>query len=135
MTIRVLVSIVSFFLSCGILASAAAMAPTLLVEPDEDTRIDEVYDRESGLLLFFYSIKGDGEIDYVSGRSVVQHIRSQYGNPVYYYREHPLLYWWNHMMWTDPGLDGVNGNERLYEEDIEFDPSRYKPCVFNGQAC
>ena len=132
---RVIVSIISFFFGCSILTAAAAMGPTLHVEPEEDTRIDEVYDRESDMLLFLYSIKGDGEIDYVSGRSVVQHVRSEYGNPVYYYREHSLFYWWNHMMWTDPGMDGVNGNERVYQDDIDFDPSRYKPCVFNGQAC
>jgi len=29
----------------------------------------------------------------------------------------------------------VNGNERVYQENIDFDLSRYKPCTFNGQAC
>ncbi len=32
-------------------------------------------------------------------------------------------------------MDGVNGNERVYQEDLDFDVSRYKPCVFNGQKC
>jgi hypothetical protein len=29
----------------------------------------------------------------------------------------------------------VNGNERVYQENVEFDSSRYKPCTFNGQPC
>jgi hypothetical protein len=29
----------------------------------------------------------------------------------------------------------VNGNELLYKEETEFDISRYKPCLFNGQPC
>jgi hypothetical protein len=29
----------------------------------------------------------------------------------------------------------VNGNERVYQENMEFDISRYKPCSFNGQLC
>jgi len=115
--------------------SNATTAPTLMHEPGESQRIDEIYDLESNLFLFLYSLKGNGEMDYVSGRMVVQHVRSQYGNPVYYYQEHPLFYWWNHTMWTDPAMDGVNGNERVYQEEIDFDVSRYKPCVFNGQKC
>jgi hypothetical protein len=58
-----------------------------------------------------------------------------YGNPVYYTEKFPLFYWWNHTMWNDPEQDGVNGNERVYQENIDFDRSRYKPCVFNGQNC
>lgn len=129
------VFVILFIFGCSILTLEAAAALTLLVEPDEDTRIDEIYDRESNLLLFLYSIKGDGEIDYVSGRSVVKHMRSKYGNPVYYFTQHPILYWWNHAMWNDPAMDGVNGNELLYQDDIDFDTTRYKPCLFNGQAC
>lgn len=105
------------------------------MEPPESHRVDEIYDQESQMILFVYSIRGDGKVDYVSGRSVVQHVRSKYGNPVYYFLEHPLFYWWNHTMWNDPSMDGVNGNEIVYQENIDFDISRYKPCVFNGQAC
>ena len=104
-------------------------------EPEETTRIDEIYDQESRLFLSLYSLKGDGEVDYITGRTVQGHIRSAYGNPVYYLPEHPIFYWWNHTMWNDPLLDGVNGNELVYQEDIDFDTSRYKPCLFNGQPC
>jgi hypothetical protein len=38
-------------------------------------------------------------------------------------------------MWNDPEMDGVNGNERVYQENIDFDASRFKPCTFNGQRC
>jgi hypothetical protein len=116
-------------------ASSAPPAFPLPVEPDENTRVDEIYDQESRLFLSLYSLKGDGEIDYITGRTVQGHIRSSYGNPVYYLPEHPIFYWWNHTMWNDPSLDGVNGNELVYQEDIDFDTSRYKPCLFNGQPC
>jgi hypothetical protein len=109
--------------------------PSLPLEPDETTRIDEIYDQESRLFLSLYSLKGDGEVDYVTGRTVQGHVRSNYGNPVYYLPEHPIFYWWNHTMWNDPQLDGVNGNELVYQEDTDFDTSRYKPCLFNGQPC
>jgi hypothetical protein len=104
-------------------------------EPDETTRIDEIYDQESRLFLSLYSLEGNGEVDYVTGRTVQGHIRSNYGNPVYYLPEHPIFYWWNHTMFNDPQLDGVNGNELVYQEETDFDTSRYKPCLFNGQPC
>jgi hypothetical protein len=103
--------------------------PSLPPEPDEATRIDEIYDQESRLFLSLYSLNGNGEVDYVTGRTVQGHI------PVYYLPEHPIFYWWNHTMWNDPLLDGVNGNELVYKEETEFDTSRYKPCLFNGQPC
>jgi len=89
-------------------------------EPEEDTRIDEIYDQESRLFLSLYSLKGDGKIDYVTGRTVQGYIRSSYGNPVYYLPEHPIFYWWNHTMWNDPLLDGVNGNELVYPSRFRF---------------
>ena len=104
-------------------------------EPDEATRVDEIYDQESRLFLSLYSLSGNGKVDYVTGRTVQGHIRSDYGNPVYYLPEHPIFYWWNHTMFNDPQLDGVNGNELVYQEETEFHVSRYKPCVFNGQPC
>lgn len=108
---------------------------SLPAEPDESLKVDELYDHEARLYLQLFSLKGDGVVDYVTGRSVLEHARSNYGNPVYYTEPHPLFYWWNHTMWNDPERDGVNGNEKVYQENIEFDRSRYKPCVFNGQPC
>ncbi len=132
LTLFVLTSLMMFaFLE----ASSAFSALPLPVEPDESTRVDEIYDQESNLFLSLYSLKGDGDVDYITGRTVQGHIRSSYGNPVYYLPEYPIFYWWNHTMWNDPQLDGVNGNELVYQEDIDFDTSRYKPCLFNGQLC
>jgi hypothetical protein len=108
---------------------------TLPVEPDESMRVDEQYDHEGRMFLLLYSLKGDGVVDYITGRMVQEHARSHYGNPVYYTEKYPLFYWWNHTMWNDPEQDGVNGNERVYQENIDFDVSRFKPCVFNGQPC
>lgn len=107
----------------------------LPVEPDENTRVDELYDHEARLFLMLYSLKGNGEVDYVTGRLVEENARSHYGNPVYYTEPYPLFYWWNHTMYNDPERDGVNGNERVYQENIDFDKSRFKPCTFNGQSC
>ena len=107
----------------------------LPIEPDVSTRIDELYDHEARLFLMLYSLKGDGQVDYVTGRMVQEYARSNFGNPVYQTEMHPLFYWWNHIMWNDPEQDGVNGNERIYQENVEFDVTRYKPCTFNGQPC
>jgi hypothetical protein len=82
-----------------------------------------------------YSLQGNGVVDYVTGRLVEDYTRSNYGNPVYYTESYPLFYWWNHTMWNDPQRDGVNGNELVYQENIDFDVTRYKPCLFNGQPC
>jgi hypothetical protein len=122
--------IVALPLPCGTWAKEG-----LPVEPDENTRVDELYDHEARMFLFLYSLRGDGVVDYVTGRMVEEHARSNYGNPVYYTEPYPLFYWWNHTMYNDPERDGVNGNERVYQENIDFDKSRYKPCTFNGQPC
>jgi hypothetical protein len=107
----------------------------LPIEPDLATRIDEHYDHEARLFLTLYSLHGNGQVDYVTGRLVKEYARSNYGNPVYQTEAYPLFYWWNHTMYNDPEQDGVNGNERVYQENIEFDILRYKPCTFNGQPC
>jgi hypothetical protein len=107
----------------------------LPIEPDISTRIDELYDHEARMFLMLYSLNGDGKVDYVTGRMVQEYARSNFGNPVYQTEAFPLFYWWNHIMWNDPEQDGVNGNERVYQEGVEFDISRYKPCAFNGQPC
>ena len=107
----------------------------LPLEPDLSTRVEEHYDHEARLFLTLYSLHGNGQIDYVTGRLVQEYSRSNYGNPVYRTEAYPLFYWWNHTMYNDPEQDGVNGNERVYQENVEFDISRYKPCTFNGQLC
>ena len=129
---------------CWLIVAAAVLAGPhqfgwasggLPPEPELGSRVDELYDHEARLFLILYSLKGDGEVDYITGRMVKDYSRSNYGNPVYNTESYPLFYWWNHTMWNDPEQDGVNGNERVYQENVEFDRSRYKPCVFNGQAC
>ena len=107
----------------------------LPAEPDLNTRVDELYDHEARLFIMLYSLKGNGQIDYVTARLVQEYSRSAYGNPTYQTEAQPLFYWWNHTMWNDPEQDGVNGNERVYQENTDFDLSRYKPCLFNGQPC
>lgn len=132
---RLVMAVLCCLTTIGLSVPPAFPTDNLPVEPDLNLRIEEVYDHEARLFLMLYSLKGDGTIDYVTGRSVIEHQRSHYGNPVYYTEPHPLFYWWNHQMWNDPERDGVNGNERLYLENVEFDVSRYKPCTFNGQSC
>ena len=105
-------------------------AGSLPSEPDVSTRLDELYDSESRLYLFLYSLKGDGSVDYVTGRFVREHARSVYDTERF-----PMFYWWNHALWADREQDGVNGNETVYKENVDFDRSRYKPCLFNGQVC
>ncbi len=116
-------------------AQAGWTREALPAEPDFNTRIDELYDHEARLFLVLYSLQGNGVVDYVTGRLVEEYARSNYGNPVYYTESYPLFYWWNHTMWNDPQRDGVNGNELVYQENVDFDITRYKPCLFNGQPC
>ena len=108
---------------------------SLPTEPDLAMRVDELYDHEARLFIMLYSLRGNGHIDYVTARLVQEYSRSTYGNPIYQTEAQPLFYWWNHTMWNDPEQDGVNGNERVYQENTDFDISRYKPCQFNGQPC
>lgn len=126
--------VVAVFLQWGALVAAAA-GPSLPVEPDEGTRLEEIFDSESRLYLFLYSLGGDGRVDYVTGRFVREQARSEFGNPVYDTERYPMFYWWNHTLWSDREQDGINGNEEVYKESVEFDRSRFKPCQFNGQSC
>ena len=107
----------------------------LPAEPDLNSRVDELYDHEARLFIMLYSLKGNGQVDYVTGRSVQEYALSNFGHPIYKTDEYPLFYWWDHTMWNDPEQDGVNGNERVYQENVDFDILRYKPCAFNGQPC
>lgn len=116
-------------------ATSAWSQDPLPIEPDLNSRLDELYDHEARLFIMLYSLHGDGKVDYITGRLVQEYTRSNYGNPVYYTEQYPLFYWWNHTMFNDPDQDGVNGNEHVYQENIEFDIARYKPCLFNGQPC
>ncbi len=109
--------------------------PNLPTEPDEETRLEEIYDYEAQMIILLYSLKGTDKVDYVVGRKVWEQQRSVYGNLVYLHEAYPLFYWWNHTMYNDPEQDGVNGNELVYQEEVDFGPSRYKPCFFNGQLC
>ncbi len=120
---------------CPSAPTSTGAKAALPVEPDIELRLDELYDHESRMFVFLYSLEGTGEVDYVTARMVALHSRSNYGNPVYYTEPYPLFYWYDHTMWNDPEQDGVNGNERIYGENIDFDPTRYKPCLFNGQRC
>jgi hypothetical protein len=122
-------------LTVAVLPAKTSSREVLPVEPDLNTRLDELYDHEARLFIMLYSLEGNGKVDYITGRLVQDYARSNYGNPVYYTEQNPLFYWWNHTMWNDPEQDGVNGNERVYQENIEFDIARYKPCLFNGQPC
>lgn len=134
MRYRILQAIaVAVSLHWGALVGAAGLS--LPVEPDEGTRLEEIFDSEVRLYLFLYSLKGDGKVDYVSGRFVREQARSEFGNPIYYTERYPMFYWWNHTLWSDREQDGVNGNEEVYKENVEFDRSRFKPCLFNGQPC
>ncbi len=136
MTHPVRIAALVFSLLAGLLPPGPNLAQSFLPgEPDEETRIEEIYDHETRMVLFLYSLKGTEDADYVVGRTVREHQQSVYGNPVYYFEPYPLFYWWNHTMWNDPEQDGVNGNELVYQENVEFDASRYKPCLFNGQPC
>ncbi len=135
MMVMPLVILTTWFVFTSVETPSSSPSLSLPSEPAEEARVDEIYDQESRLFLSLYSLSGNGKVDYVTGRTVQGHIRSDYGNPVYYLPEHPIFYWWNHTMFNDPQLDGVNGNELVYQEETEFDVSRYKPCVFNGQPC
>lgn len=107
----------------------------LPAEPDETTRVDELLDNEAGLYLMLYSLKSDGKVDYVTGRRIREQLRNEFGNPIYYAARFPFFYWWDSTLWVDQEQDGVNGNEAVYQENVGFDRSRYKPCQFNGQLC
>jgi hypothetical protein len=133
MRVPILVLVFACFLSTS--PVAVWSADVLPTEPDLNTRVDELYDHEARLFIMLYSLHRNGQIDYVTARLVQEYSRSSYGNPVYQTEAQPLFYWWNHTMWNDPEQDGVNGNERVYQENTDFDISRYKPCLFNGQPC
>src|SRR5207245_11234680 len=74
----------------GITSASHVAAGSLPLEPDVTTRVDELYDSESRLYMFLYSLTWDGMVDYVAGRFVREHARSEYGNPVYDTERFPI---------------------------------------------
>src|SRR5438445_7048851 len=88
-----LVSHVLMIVCAVVITSASHVAAgSLPLEPDVSTRVDELYDSESRLYLFLYSLKGDGTVDYVAGRFVREYASSEYSNPVYETERFPILY-------------------------------------------
>src|SRR2546427_12989584 len=78
----------------GLTSASHGAAGSLPLEPDVSTRVDELYDSESRLYLFLYSLKGDGTVDYITGRFVRQHARSEQGHPVDGTEGVPMFHWW-----------------------------------------
>ena len=95
-------------------------------EPSQDLVIEELYDNEAGLVIFTYSLKRDGVVDYVTGRKVINWRVNDYGHGVYDIERFPVFYWFDRALWRDMDSDGVNGNEILYMENTAFDRLRYK---------
>ncbi|TLY37282.1 MAG: hypothetical protein E6K60_05220 [Nitrospirae bacterium] len=95
-------------------------------EPPQELAIEEIYDNEAGLVIFTYSLKRDGVVDYVTGRKVLNWRVNDYGHGVYDIERFPVFYWYNHALWRDMDADGLNGNEVLYMENTGFDRLRYK---------
>ncbi len=135
MTFRTVGTVLTIACMALLVPAVSGAGPSLPPEPDENTRIEELFDNDARLYLLLYSLTGDGRVDYVTGRRVHEQARSEFGNPIYYAARYPQFYWWNHTLWIDSEQDGLSGNEVVYQENVEFDRSRYKPCQFNGQPC
>src|SRR5438128_2870922 len=74
-----LVSHVLMIVCAVVITSASHVAAgSLPLEPDVSTRVDELYDSESRLYLFLYSLIGDGTVNYNARRSVRVHIHIRY---------------------------------------------------------
>src|SRR5690606_17814465 len=74
MTVMPLVVLATWLAFTSVETPSPSSSLALPSEPDESTRIDEIYDQESRLLLSLYSLKGNGKADYVTGRTVEQHV-------------------------------------------------------------
>jgi hypothetical protein len=95
-------------------------------EPPQDQAIEEIYDNEAGLVIFTYSLNRDGVVDYVTGRKVLTWKVNDYGHGVYDMERFPVFYWYDHSLWRDMESDGINGNETIYMENVNFDRLRYR---------
>jgi len=113
----------------GMCATGAAQArphKPLPPEPPQELAMEEIYDNEAALIIFTYSLKRDGVVDYVTGRKVVTWRVNDYGHGVYDIERFPVFYWYDHTLWRDMDADGVNGNETVHMENVSFDRLRYK---------
>jgi len=63
-------SIFLIFLLLFLPVAGGGTKEMLPLEPDLATRMDEHYDHEARLFLMLYSLKGNGQVDYVTGRLV-----------------------------------------------------------------
>lgn len=99
---------------------------TLPPEPSSEFILEEIYDNEAALIIFTYSLKRDGVVDYVTGRKVVSWRVNDYGHGVYDIERFPVFYWYAGILWRDMDTDGVNGNETVHMENVGFDRRRYK---------
>jgi hypothetical protein len=95
-------------------------------EPPQEQVLEELYDNEAGLVIFTYSLKRDGVVDYVTGRKVITWKVNDYGHGVYDMERFPVFYWYDRALWRDMDSDGINGNEIIYMEDVTFDRLRYR---------
>src|SRR5207245_6413220 len=59
----------------GLTSTSHVAAGSLPLEPDVTTRVDELYDSESRLYLFLYSLNGDGTVDYVTVQGIQKQIQ------------------------------------------------------------
>src|SRR5919199_508290 len=64
-------------------------------EPSVDSAIEEIYDNEAELVIFTYSLKKDGVVDYVTGRKVINWRVNDYGHGVYDIEQNPVFYWYD----------------------------------------
>ena len=116
-----------FALGLFVTTQALAEPPrSLPPEPSQDFILEEIYDNEAALVIFTYSLKHDGVVDYVTGRKVVSWRVNDYGHGVYDIERFPVFYWYDRTLWRDMEADGVNGNEIVYMENVRFDRLRYK---------
>ena len=95
-------------------------------EPPQEQIIEELFDNEAGLVIFTYSLKRDGVVDYVTGRKVITWKVNDYGHGVYDMERFPVFYWYDRALWRDMESDGINGNEIIYMENVTFDRLRYR---------
>jgi hypothetical protein len=100
----------------------------LPVEPELATRLDELYDHEARLFIMLYSLKGNGQVDYVTGRLVQEYARSNYGNPIYQ-TEESRSFTGGCTMWNDPEQDGERQRARVSEHVISI--SALQTCTAN----
>jgi hypothetical protein len=116
--------VLAAFLTTSAVHAGSHMLPP--PEPPQEQVIEELYDNEAGLVIFTYSLKMDGVVDYVTGRKVITWKVNDYGHGVYDMERFPVFYWYDRALWRDMDSDGINGNEIVYMENVIFDRLRYR---------